>query len=168
MGAQHSLHFLVLPNDADRPELHDHGLRRPGAVSPPHACIDTGPAGPAYDRPGHPVDIPALEDGHTASQGPGFLAALAGALEWRVGLLRVAWELPAIDQDASFADKIVFLYARDEATMIREELDDLHDLHQVLMQWADDLTNRACVLRSRTRLPWLTHPSMRRTRPLVG
>ena len=100
---------------------------------------------------GHAVDIPALEDGHTASQGPGFLAALAGALEWRVGLLRVAWELSAVEQDASFADKIVFLYARDEVTMIREELDDLHDLHQVLMQWADDLTNRACVLRSRTR-----------------
>ena len=132
MGAQHSLHFLVLPNDADRPELHDHGLRRPGAVSPPHACIDTGPAGPAHDR-------------------PGTCRRYSPALEWRVGLLRVAWELPAIDQDASFADKIVFLYARDEATMIREELDDLHDLHQVLMQWADDLTNRACVLRSRTR-----------------
>ncbi|HYJ12442.1 MAG TPA: hypothetical protein VEW66_02555 [Thermomicrobiales bacterium] len=45
------------------------------------------------------VDIPALEAGHPAPADRGFLEALAIALEWRVGILRMARDLSAVDRD---------------------------------------------------------------------
>jgi len=92
---------------------------------------------------GYAVDIPALEDGHPVPRGHGFLNALAAALEWRVGTLRVARDFPAADPDP-----IVQLHDGDEATMIRAELVDLQELQQVLLRWTDELTHRAYVLRS--------------------
>jgi len=107
---------------------------------------------------GQAVDIPALEAGHPAPADRVFREALAGALEWRVGILRMAGDLPVVDQDASFADKIIYLRAIDEAAMIRAELADLQELHQVLRQWTNDLTHRVSDLQSGTRADMTTPP----------
>ena len=97
---------------------------------------------------GYAVDIPAWEAGHPAPAERGFLEALARALEWRVGILRMARDLPVVDQNASFADTVVSLSAADDASMIRAELADLQALHQVLRQGTNDLTHRVSDLQS--------------------
>lgn len=91
---------------------------------------------------GHPVDILALEDGHPTPPDGGFINALAAALEWRVGTLRIARDFLAADPERTGS-----FHATDEETMVRAELDDLTDLLRILVRWSDDLTHRASDLR---------------------
>jgi len=58
----------------------------------------------------------------------------------------------------TFAVKVVYLYAADEAIMIRAELADLHDLHQVLRQGTNDLTHRVSDLQPIARVEMTTPP----------
>jgi hypothetical protein len=100
---------------------------------------------------GHAVDIPALENGRFARQEPGFLNALASALEWRVGTLRVARYFPGVTPEPAAPGTIDHDRVTDEATMIREEMVDVRELHEMLLRWTDELTTRASDLRSTAR-----------------
>jgi hypothetical protein len=99
------------------------------------------------------LDIALLESGQAEIPQRETLEALAVALEWPVGLLEVASggrSRTSIDAGTIWhlQGQLHEVRERDQMDIVQEELTALHELQEVLSQWAVDLADYIRTLKS--------------------